>query len=128
MTKQDKILQEKTNGFFFWLQSFTKILVSIFSIVYVGILIFLLYVICVACIQYGSTDAVGVMISEINETFRIVIGGYLIKAGVENTFKIGGSFFEESLKKRLDAKLKLKELDKEEDDIPSDDIDEDAEG
>lgn len=36
----------------------------------------------------GNTAAITTLITESNETFRVVVGGYLIKAGIENACKI----------------------------------------
>lgn len=54
-------------------------------------------------LKQGFTDGFSTMISEINETFRVVIGGYLIKAAVENGFKITGSYFANINRMKLEA-------------------------
>jgi len=46
-------------------------------------------VLCWRELQFiGNTAAITTLITESNETFRVVVGGYLIKAGIENACKI----------------------------------------
>jgi len=95
---------EKTKKNFLWVQEFSKkIIVAIF-------LIYLLYNIISICILAYSTyrgDVTGfdTLTTEINETFRLIVGGYLIKAGLENITKIGGSYYDNVNKIKL-AKLR----------------------
>ena len=42
--------------------------------------------------QQGNISGIDTLITEINTTFRDVIGGYIIKAAVENAIKIGGGY------------------------------------
>jgi hypothetical protein len=37
----------------------------------------------------GDASMVSLLLTETNSTFRDVVGGYIIKAAVENAFKIG---------------------------------------
>jgi hypothetical protein len=54
----------------------------------------------------GDASMVSLLLTETNSTFKDVVGGYIIKAAVENAFKIGGNYYVGV----ADAKLKaLKE-------------------
>lgn len=86
----DEFNNEQTK-FMGWIQSFSKRVVSVFSVLYVLIVIVMVSML-VYELRIGITDGLSTMITEINETFRVVIGGYLIKAAVENGFKITGTF------------------------------------
>lgn len=97
-------VNEKNGKFLSWIQTFTKGIVSVFSILYVIIIIVMVYMLWSQMKLNGYADALPTMISEINETFRIVIGGYLVKAALENSFKITGSFLQNINKKKLEAK------------------------
>lgn len=99
--KMDAVNAENAT-FLSWLQSFTKRVVTAFSTLYLCVVIVLIIMLFVQ-LKNGYTDGITTMISEINETFRVVIGGYLIKAGVENGFKITGSFLANINKAKLEA-------------------------
>lgn len=82
---------EEQKDYVIWIQSFSKKVVSILLLCYLIATIFQIVIIVLS----GSTGYIGLdtFISEINQTFRVVIGGYLIKSGVENAFKITGNYF-----------------------------------
>ena len=86
----DKLLEdnvERSNGFFTWVQTFTKKIVTITFFLFV---IFQLFELLMILLQYTRGDLMylDTFITETNETFRVVIGGYIIKAACENTVKI----------------------------------------
>ena len=85
-------LNENNSSFFSWIQSFSKKIVTTFSILYLAVVIAIVIMLMFG-LRAGYTDGISTMITEINETFRVVIGGYLIKAAFENTFKITGAYF-----------------------------------
>lgn len=68
----------------YWLWEFSKKIVIVLSIFY-----FVQYIFVAIKVE-GLPDStvLATHITEINETFRVCIGGYLLKAGVENTAKI----------------------------------------
>ena len=105
MDNIDKVNNDNT-GFILWAQNFSKKIVTIFSILYVIIIIVMVTMLTFE-LRIGFTDGVSTMISEINETFRIVIGGYLIKAAVENGFKITGTYLAGINKAKLVANSDL---------------------
>ena len=84
---------EKTKKNFLWVQEFSKkIIVAIF-------LVYILYcIISIALLVYsaynGEINGFETLTTEINETFRLIVGGYLIKAGLENVTKIGGNYYD----------------------------------
>ena len=92
ITKQRKFMR--------WIQEFSKKIVVVFFITYLIILAILVLVI----VKIGGSAGIDTMTTEINETFRVVIGGYIIKAAVENAIKIGS---QEAVDK-IDAKSKVK--------------------
>ncbi len=68
-----------------WLWEFSKRVVVITAALYFISCAYALIV----CALWQDTATIGTLISEANETFRVVVGGYMIKAGVENALKIG---------------------------------------
>ena len=68
-----------------WLWEFSKRVVVITAALYFISCTYAL----VVCALWQDPTAIGTLISEANETFRVVVGGYMIKAGVENALKIG---------------------------------------
>lgn len=69
-----------------WLWEFSKRVVVVTALLYFISCIYAL----VVCAIWQDTATIGTLISEANETFRVVVGGYMIKAGVENALKIAG--------------------------------------
>jgi uncharacterized membrane protein len=114
MKKEDKIKTieedvkdiEKTKKNFLWVQEFSKkIIVALF-------LMYLVYnIISILLILYsayrGEIIGFETFTTEMNETFRLIVGGYLIKAGLENITKIGGNYYDNVNKIRL-AKMREK--------------------
>lgn len=68
-----------------WLWEFSKRVVVITAVLYFISCAYALII----CAIWQDTATIGTLISEANETFRVVVGGYMIKAGVENALKIG---------------------------------------
>lgn len=77
------------SSIFNWLWEFSKKIVIILSLYY---FIQSLYVIVMINITPDSS-ALSTLITETNETFRVCIGGYLLKAGIENTIKLKNAQF-----------------------------------
>lgn len=90
----------KQRKFMRWIQEFSKKIVVVFFITYLIILAILVLVI----VKIGGSAGIDTMTTEINETFRVVIGGYIIKAAVENAIKIGS----QAVLDKIDAKSKVK--------------------
>lgn len=67
-----------------WLWEFSKKIVIVLSLYY---FVQSIYFAVMVNIMPDST-VLATHITEINETFRVCIGGYLLKAGLENTAKI----------------------------------------
>ena len=83
---------EKQKKFVNWVQEFSKKIVVMVFILYLISMFFSLILVYYSFKQ-GSISGIDTLITEINQTFRDVIGGYIIKAGVENAFKIAGNYF-----------------------------------
>ena len=97
---------EKTKKTVIWMQEFSKRVVSIIFLIYVGVTLYTSVMIYLAMQATGDASMVSLLLTETNSTFRDVVGGYIIKAAVENAFKIGGNYYVGA----ADAKLKaLKE-------------------
>ena len=62
-------------------------IVNCLSVLYVLNWLYSLVVIVVAIKETGQFSYLDTLISETNETFRIVVGANIVKAGVENIFK-----------------------------------------
>ena len=71
-----------------WLWEFTKKVVVAEELLYIVGMLYVMSATYLAVTQVADTTALGTLITEINETFRVVIGGYIVKAGVENIAKI----------------------------------------
>lgn len=68
----------------YWLWEFSKKIVIVLSIFY-----FVQYIFVAIKVEVlPDSTVLATHITEINETFRVCIGGYLLKAGIENTAKI----------------------------------------
>ena len=95
---------EKTKKNFLWVQEFSKKIIVALFLIYVAYnivsILILLYTAKHDCISGFET-----LTTEINTTFRLIVGGYLIKAGFENVTKIGGSYYDNVNKIKL-AKLR----------------------
>ena len=97
---------EKTKKTVIWMQEFSKRVVSVIFLIYVAVTIFTSYMIYLSMKVTGDASMVSLLLTETNSTFRDIVGGYIIKAAVENAFKIGGNYYVGA----ADAKLKaLKE-------------------
>ncbi len=84
---------EKTKKNFLWVQEFSKkIIVAIFIVYILYCIISILLLIHSA--YTGAISGFETLTTEINETFRLIVGGYLIKAGLENVTKIGGNYYD----------------------------------
>lgn len=83
---------EKQKEFIVWVQEFSKKIVVIAFIIYIINNAASLIAIYISIMQ-GSIYGLDTFISESNQTFREVVGGYIIKSAVENAFKIAGNYF-----------------------------------
>lgn len=92
-----------------WLWEFSKRVVVITALLYFISSIYALIV----CAIWRDTATIGAFISEANETFRVVIGGYIIKAGVENALKIAGNKRKGDTTKTPENGLEFIDLDEE---------------
>ncbi|MDD2979511.1 MAG: hypothetical protein PHN80_06010 [Hespellia sp.] len=70
-----------------WTWEHTKMIINVLSILYVVNWIYSAIVITVAIIQTGQFSFLDSLITETNETFRVVVGANVVKACVENVFK-----------------------------------------
>lgn len=83
---------EKQKKFIVWVQEFSKKIVVVIFVFY--ILISLASVgLVIASFQQGFISGIDTLIAETNATFRDIIGGYIIKAAIENAVKIGGNYY-----------------------------------
>lgn len=89
--KREKTARAKEKAPLLWIWEFSKKVVVTTTFLYFASFIYALLVCYKAIILTGDTTAVGTLITESNETFRVVVGGYLVKAGVENGCKIVSS-------------------------------------
>lgn len=91
-----------------WIQEFSKkVVVITFGLYIIGeiaMFLFLWY-----SMKMGMGVGIDTFYSELNQTFRDVIGGYIIKSAVENSFKIAGNYLvgiNNAKMKILESKLK----------------------
>ena len=99
--QEDAKKLEKSKNFFTWVQEFSKKVIVIVFGMYIITTIFSLILVYLSW-QSGMISGIDTLITETNQTLRDIVGGYLVKAGVENAVKIGGSYFVTV----TDAKLK----------------------
>lgn len=78
----------KSNKATRWLWEFSKRVVVVMALLYFISFVYAMATCCWAIQLAADTTALATLITETNETFRVVIGGYLIKAGAENATKI----------------------------------------
>lgn len=82
MKKKNKKIN--MNSLFFWMLEFSKKLTVALTV------FFFLMMIYVAILVKESPDSMvlSTVTTEVNETFRVCVGGYFCKAGIENAIKI----------------------------------------
>lgn len=101
-------LSNKSLSFFGWIQEFSKKIVSITFVIFVIINLFVLAAITISYFNSGDLLYLETLLTEIHQTFRDVIGGYIIKSATENAIKIGGGVLEKYLEYRLKFKYHIK--------------------
>lgn len=126
---------ENTKKYFTWVQEFSKKIVFAIFVIYVITAVFMLAMVFLSY-QQGNISGIDTLITETNETFRQIVGGYIIKSAIENAVKIGGNYFVgvsdaklRALKARLDKEGVLKDDGKgiiNSDDSSEDSVDEDT--
>lgn len=83
----EKELLQKGLGFFTWIQEFSKKIVVIAFFIYILMDIVSLIMVIISYKQTGDLMFIDTIIMEANQTFRDVIGGYILKAATENIGK-----------------------------------------
>ena len=97
-TDENELLQqeikdtEKQKRFVVWVQEFSKKIVVVTFIFYILISLISLIMVFMT-MQQGYISGIDTLIAETNATFRDIVGGYIIKAAVENAVKIGGNYY-----------------------------------
>ena len=76
--RKRRVTKNKSKAAILWMWEHTKMIVNC---------LYSLVVIVVAIKETGQFSYLDTLISETNETFRIVVGANIVKAGVENIFK-----------------------------------------
>ena len=74
----------KSISFIEWVQSFTKRIIVVVFAIFILIDLITLATAIFACIENQDSSSVNILISETNNTFRDIIGGYLVKSACEN--------------------------------------------
>lgn len=77
-----------------WLWEFSKKVVATAFLLYVVSFAYVLIVAYLAITLTADSTALTTIVTETNETFRVVVGGYLLKAGGENIAKIVTAYLE----------------------------------
>lgn len=83
-----------------WLWEFSKKVVTIAFVVYVATFLYSLVMAYSAIQLTADTTALSTIITEFNETFRVVVGGYMLKAGGENVVKITTAYLDKKRQKK----------------------------
>ena len=107
---------EKNKKYVTWLQEFSKKIVIVTFLLYFITSIFSIILVYLS-FQSGIISGIDTLIVETNNTFRDIIGGYIIKSAIENAVKIGGNYYvglANSKLKVLQTKIKEKYPDIEE--------------
>lgn len=72
----------------YWIWEFSKKVVLITAALYFVSFAYAMFMCYKAMALVMDTTALSTLVTEANETFRVVVGGYMVKAGVENATKI----------------------------------------
>jgi hypothetical protein len=97
-TDDDKTLRdeiesvEKSKRFVIWSQEFSKRVVTVAFFLYIATTIFSLVIVYIS-FKEEMISGIDTLITETNQTFREIVGGYIIKSAVENAVKIGGNYY-----------------------------------
>lgn len=83
---------EKNKKYVSWIQEFSKKIVVVTFLLYFITSIFSIVLVYLS-FQSGSISGIDTLIVETNNTFRDIIGGYIIKSAIENAVKIGGNYY-----------------------------------
>lgn len=102
---QDEKVIEKTKKNFLWVQEFSKKIIVATFLLYVLYNIVSILILVYSTYHMGMMSGFETLTTEINQTFRLIVGGYLVKAGFENVTKIGGSYYDNVNKIKL-AKMR----------------------
>ena len=70
-----------------WTWGFTKVIVSLLTVLYFIIMIYCGFVIWFGMSKLSMVTYLDTFMTEINETFRLIVGANVIKATIENVFK-----------------------------------------
>ena len=84
---------EKHKSTFLWITEFSKKVVVVIFIAYILMAIFSCVMVFLSMKITGMVSGLETLITEMNTTFRDIVGGYLVKAGIENAVKIGGNYY-----------------------------------
>ena len=87
----EKVEKHKTT--FMWITEFSKKVVVVIFVAYILMAIFSCVMVFLSMRITGMVSGLETLITEMNTTFRDIVGGYLVKAGVENAVKIGGNYY-----------------------------------
>ena len=116
ISQEDNKAIEKTKKNFLWVQEFSKKVIVILLLLYITYFIGALIALYKLILD-GNAVGFETLTTEINETFRFIVGGYLIKSGLENITKIGGDYY------GTIAKIKTLSVKKDNDLVQDEDID-----
>ena len=83
-----------------WLWEFSKKVVMIAFLVYVITFLYSLVMALYAMQLTADATAISTIITEFNESFRVVVGGYMLKAGGENVVKITTAYLDKKERKK----------------------------
>ena len=89
--KRKKASRKRKTAAMSWLWEFSKKVVWTVTILYAVSFVFSMLISWQEVQFLGNTAAITTLITEANETFRVVVGGYMINEGVENACKIVNS-------------------------------------
>lgn len=87
-------ITKKSNSFLSWMMEFSKKIIFYTFLIYIIIHIFIIVMTAIDYFKSGNMQCLDTLISEVNQTFRDVIGGYIIKAAVENVSKYSGNILD----------------------------------
>ena len=97
----EKIISEN-KSFIQWVQEYSKKIVTITFVLFVIIEFVSLLMILLEYIRIGDSVHLDILIQEANLTFRDVIGGYIIKAAMENVSKGFGMIADKYFQYKMD--------------------------
>ena len=98
----EKVISEN-KSFIQWVQEYSKKIVTVTFVLFIIIEFVSLLMILIEYIRIGDSMHLDILIQEANLTFREVIGGYIVKAAMENVSKGFSAIMDKYFQYKIDS-------------------------